>query len=324
MGKKHDFIVKLGMILILMMSVMLFIRNPLETHDRLNQALWNTGHLFFFALLVALLLNQALLVRRSWSVKLLFSVLLSLVLGGLIEVAQYSVGRYMELEDVMQDVLGGLLGFLVVFYFTGSSESDIFKSIAQKKAVTGAFLILIVLLAFYPAYKIVQDNRRMLDDFPLLAGFESADELARWESDFVNQMRFDRQTVIEGDFSLFVEFGVSEYSDITLHAFPGDWRGYGWLNLSIYNDQRDDLLIELKIFDNQHAGNGYAYSDRFNRLLVLIPGWNEVKVSLDDIQSAARNRKVDMQNIAVVSLFVHRPSEPQRIYLDNIYLSEKK
>jgi len=324
MSKKHNFMVKLAMMPTLVMFAMLFIRNPLETYDRLNQALWNTGHLFFFALLVALLLNQASLARRSWPAKLLFSVLLSVMLGSLIEVAQYSVGRYMALEDVVQDILGGLLGFFMVFYFTDSSESGIFKSIVLKRITTGTLLILIVLLAFYPSYKIVQDNRRMQDDFPLLAGFESTDELARWDSDFVNQMRLDKQVVIEGAFSLFVEFGVSEYSDITLHAFSGDWRGYDWLNLSIYNDQSDDLPIELKIFDTQHVGNGYDYSDRFNRLLVLAPGWNEIKVSLDDIQNAARSRKVDLQNIAVVSLFVHRPSEPQRIYLDSIHLSKKE
>ncbi len=324
MSKKYDFMAKLAMMFVLAMSVMLFIRNPLETHDRLNQALWNTGHLFFFALLVVLLLNHESLIRRSWSAKLLFSVLLSLVLGSLIEVVQYSVGRYMALEDVVQDMLGGLLGFFVVFYFTDLSESGLFKSMVLKRVATGTLLILTVLLAFYPAYKIVQDNRRMQDDFPLLAGFEAADELARWDSDFVNRMRLDQDTVIEGVFSLFVEFGVSEYSDITLRALAGDWRGYDWLNFSIYNDQSDNLPIELKIFDTQHAGNGYAYSDRFNRLLVLAPGWNDVEVSLQDIQNAARSRKVDLQNIAVVSLFVHRPSEPLRIYLDNIHLSKKE
>lgn len=324
MSKKHDFMTKLAVISILAMSVMLFIRNPLETHDRLNQALWNTGHLFFFALLVVLLLNHALLVRRSWLAKLLFSVLLSLVLGGLIEVAQYSVGRYMELGDVVQDVLGGLLGFFVVLYFTDSSESGIFKSVVLKKTTTGALLLLIMLLAFYPTYKIVQDNRRMQDEFPVLAGFEVADELARWDSDFVNRMQRDQHTVIEGEFSLFVEFGVSEYSDITLQAFAGDWRGYDWLNFSIYNDQSDDLPIELKIFDSQHVRNGYAYSDRFNRLLMLVPGWNEIRVSLRDIQNSAQNRKVDLQNIAVVSLFIHRPSVPRRVYLDNFHLSKRE
>jgi len=93
MTKKRDFIIKLAVIATLAMAVMLFIRNPLETHDRLNQALWNMGHLFFFALLGMLLLTQTSLARQSWQIKCLFSVLLSLLLGGIIEVIQYSIGR---------------------------------------------------------------------------------------------------------------------------------------------------------------------------------------------------------------------------------------
>jgi len=319
MYKKRDFLTKVAVIVTLVMSVMLFIRNPLETHDRLNQAVWNTGHLFFFALLSALLLTQTALRRYSWSRKLLFTVLLSLVLGGGIEFAQYSIGRYMELQDVLQDILGGLLGFIVVvFYFTDTSAPGVVKSAALKKAVMGAFLILVILLlAFYPALKIVQDNRQMQKRFPLLAGFETNAELARWESDYVNRMELDRRIVKEGGASLRVEFGVSEYSDITLRAFPSDWRGYSRLNMSIYNAQNIDMRLELKIFDQQHVANGYAYSDRFNRPLLLVPGWNEISVRLLDIQNAARNREVDLQNISVIS----RPGKPQTIYLDYIHLS---
>jgi len=325
MTKKRDFIIKLAVIATLAMAVMLFIRNPLETHDRLNQALWNMGHLFFFALLGMLLLTQTSLARQSWQIKCLFSVLLSLLLGGIIEVIQYSIGRNMDFQDILQDMLGGVLGFLVVVFYLDESpvQRGTGRANLKKIALGTSLVVMVVLIAFYPVFKILLDKHRMQADLPLLAGFESSVELARWESDYVNRLELDQRIVKKGVSSLRVEFGVgSEYSDITLRALALDWRGYEWLNISIYNAQADNLAIELKIFDQQHLANGYAYSDRFNRPLRLLPGWNEIKVSLLDIQNAPQQRKIDLHNMAVITLFVQRPKRAQTIYLDNIHLSK--
>jgi len=207
-----------------------------------------------------------------------------------------------------------VLGFLVVVFYLDESpvQRGTGRANLKKIALGTSLVVMVVLIAFYPVFKILLDKHRMQADLPLLAGFESSVELARWESDYVNRLELDQRIVKKGVSSLRVEFGVgSEYSDITLRALALDWRGYEWLNISIYNAQADNLAIELKIFDQQHLANGYAYSDRFNR-----------KVSLLDIQNAPQQRKIDLHNMAVITLFVQRPKRAQTIYLDNIHLSK--
>jgi len=357
---------KMGLVIsgILLMSVMLFAPNPLESYERLNQAFWNTGHLFLFAFLSGLILMQPPLRRCSWQVKLVFCLLLSVLLGGAIELAQYAVGRYMEFNDLLLDILGGLLGFLVVFFYVpqktvlsvseeacsaegggdgkavgggGANKNSANKDSVGKDSVDkeragkgkaggralGAILILLVLvLAFYPVFMIVLDDYRMQRDFPVLAALESVNELPRWEGENVNRLELASTRLKKGRYSLLVEFSVRAYSSITLQSFPADWRGYRWLNISAYNNQADELPVELKVFDQRHTETGYRYADRFNRDLMLQPGWNDIAIDLSDIQNAPQGRKIDLQKMTVISLFVYRQSEPKVIYLDDIHLSK--
>ena len=302
------------------MAVLLFIRNPFESHDRLNQALWNTGHLFFFAFAGWLLLSQTAIGRRGWLAMLTISLLFSLLFGGAIEVAQYRIGRYMEWQDLLTDLLGGLLGFVAALFCQSSQQRP---ALLKTNLRISASMGLIFLLAFYPVFYILLDDYRMAQRFPILADFESANELEHWESDHVARLEIDHAQVAQGHASLRVELSPAEFSAVTLQFFPADWMHYDQLHISVYNSQPEPLPVELKIFDQQHTRNDYRYDDRFNRELLLKPGWNHLKISLRDLYNAPRDRKMDLRNMDVISLFSYRLPAPVTIYLDNIYLSRK-
>lgn len=303
----------------LIMSVMLFTSNPIEGGHRLYQAIWNLGHLVFFLLLTWLLLTQTILNKKKWLIMLLASVSVSLVLGGLIEVAQYSIGRYMELQDLLLDVLGGVLGFLVVASGLPQARRPVWlnSSLIYYSLVTA-----VILMALYPVFKIVLDGFHIKANLPIVANFESEAELGRWGMKHVSHFEIDEQLFSEGESSLFVQYTQGEYPAVTLEYLAANWLSYVNFNFSIHNDQQDELLIELKIFDRVHRQNGYAYDDRYNQELLLKPGWNEFQIPLIKIYKAPLNRDMDLQEMSGISLFINKPDEPKSIHLDNFYLSK--
>ena len=191
-------------ILTLIMSVMLFTSNPVDSTYRLYQGLWNTGHLFFFALLTWIFITQTPLHKRSWLKILVASLLFAFLLGGLIEVLQFIVGRYMEWQDLFTDVLGALLGFLMVQYSVSEDRRVL------KKPIIVLLSMSVLLVAFYPVLNILRDDLQIGDDFPVIANFEAENTLARWDIAYVGKFEIDKQIYIEGQSSAYIEFDLSD------------------------------------------------------------------------------------------------------------------
>ena len=306
-------------IITLIMSVMLFTSNPLDSSLRLYQAIWNTGHLFFFALLTVLLITQASLIRQGRLRILLISLLFGLLLGGLIEVLQFLIGRSMELQDLLTDVLGALLGYLVVL------QLAVFKQRPVHYINSPVIFLLsgiVLVVAFYPVFDVIKDNSMIENDFPIIADFESENTLGRWASRHVGRFEIDHKVYVEGKSSVLVEFEVGRYPRVALDALYRDWSSYNFLNLSIHNDQKDTIDIKLKVYDGKHLLTGAVYSDRFSQLISLDPGWNTLQFKLLDIRNAPKTRPMNLKDIAGISLFIQGPDEVKLIHLDNIYLSK--
>ena len=306
-------------IITLIMSVMLFTGNPFDSSLRLYQAIWNTGHLFFFALLTGLLITQTPLSQQGRMRILLVSLLFALLLGGLIEILQFFIGRSMELLDLFTDVLGALLGYLVVL------QSAVFKQRPVRyinRPVNFLLSGIVLVVAFYPVFDVIKDNSMIESDFPVIADFESENSLDRWGSRHVGRFETDRQIFIEGESSVLIEFEVGRYPRVVLDALYRDWSSYDFLNLSIHNDQKDTVGIKLKVYDMKHLLTGSVYSDRFSQLINLEPGWNTLQFKLLDIRNAPKTRRMNLKDIAGLSLFIQDPDEVKLIHLDNIYLSK--
>lgn len=315
-GKMRNIIIGLTLI----MSVMLFISNPIDSSFRLYQGLWNTGHLFFFALLTWLFITLTPLIERSWLRILVVSLLFGLLLGGLIEVLQFIIGRYMEWQDLFTDMLGALLGFLMVLFSAPEERRSL------NRPVIVLLSIIVLLTAFYPVISIVRDDLRIEADFPVIANFESEDVLARWDNEYVGIFEINHQVYIEGKSSAYIEFELSDevdeyYPGVALEVIYPDWSAYKYLNISIHNDQNTNLDVEVKVYDRLHRQTGYEYSDRFNHEVSLVSGWNNLKINLQDILNAPQGRRMNVDDIAGFSVFIHNPDTVISIHLDNIHLS---
>ena len=304
---------KLINILIAILVFLLFFGGPDYESSRLFQYIWDTGHLFLFSLVVFTILTSRYISDKS-QVKILLAVIFSsLTIGFIIELLQIFYNRDYSLHDVINDVLGALIGY--VLYRLKQENIPLLK---QKRNI--GFLAVLLLSGFYPLMTVILDEYMMRKEFPALANFESSYQLSRWDVKSA-EISLSQKHVREGKHSLKVIFFPDRYPDITLQHFAQDWRGFSKLGFSLFNPvENGPVSIELKIYDKKHVDNGYKYSDRFNHELLLQPGWNDIVLSLDTILKSPETRVMNKEQLKSVSLFLHDISHPLMLFVDEVKL----
>lgn len=85
----------------------------------------------------------------------------------MIKIIRFTIGRYMVWQDPLADLAGGLLEFLVV-----QLSMPVYRRFMNNPVIVLLFVI-VLLIAFYPVYKIVSDDLNIEVVFPVIASFES-------------------------------------------------------------------------------------------------------------------------------------------------------
>lgn len=166
------------------------------------------------------------------------------------------------------------------------------------------------------------DDYNMHQAYPVLADFESALELSRWEVNRA-QLELSSVRVRHGKQALRLTLLPGEYPGIALLQLMHDWREFDFVRFSVYNSLNNVLRMELKIYDVQHLQTGSSYDDRFNRTLDLAPGWNDIEVVMDDVINAPHARRLNILEVKNLSLFVKNLDAPAVLYIDNLRLSKQ-
>ena len=295
------------------LAVLLFAGGPEASDSRNIQAIWNLGHVPLFAGLA--LLGCAAPFARHHSPLWLFiaCTVLALVLGVGIEGLQRLVGRSFDWLDVWRDVLGVYLGLCL---HLASSKSRAWQ---QRMALLGMGGLLL-LAALQPMGLVLLDLYAMQKGFPVLANFETSRELSRWEAERAERTLTYEQ-VRQGRQSLRVVYLAGKFPDVTLREMRGDWMAYQYLHVSVFNTLNIPLMITIKIYDHDHLNRGNHSGDRFDREILMQPGWNDMDIALDDVKNAPADRAMDMDSIAGLSFFLKATNQPVVIYLDDIRLT---
>ena len=292
---------------------LLFVGGPDYESSRLIQYTWDTGHIYLFSAVVyALLASRKIPGEKQLKIIIIITAS-SFAVGFLIEVVQLYFNRDYELHDVLNDVLGALIGYILFRIIQAK------QSLLRQKLKIGILLVLL-LSGFYQLLGVIVDEFMMREEFPVLADFEYINQFSRWDNKRA-KISLSKQHVREGKYSLKVIFLPDEFPDITLQHFPHDWSGFHDIGFSLFNPvENGPVNIELKIYDKEHINNGYAYNDRFNRVFSLHSGWNDIVVSLDDVFNAPAGRMMDMKQIKSFSLFLSDVTKPVNIFIDDIKL----
>lgn len=298
--------------LAVILTILLFVGGPDYESHRIVQQIWDVGHIVLFLMLSYLTLNFIRKYKLSYITQFLIIVALSFIFGLSVELVQLLVGRDFELQDLANDVSGAIIGYFV-YYLLHAKISKLGKIIAALS------IVLLLMISLYPLANVLVDEVKMKNEFPVLSDFESPTQLSRWDVKQAN-LSLHRNHVQQGEYSLQAIFLPDAFPDITLQHFPRDWSGYKNIRFSLYNKAQDPIVIELKIYDEDHMKYGYQYTDRFNRELLLQPGWNNISISLNEIFNSPEKRTMDIARIKSFSLFLKDVTSPVTIFLDDLKL----
>jgi len=294
------------------LSLLLVFGSDEAIPGRSFRALWNLGHVAYFALISLLLLQLPGLKRagrgRRWG--LLLAV--TLLLGGLIEYLQLGTARTADWMDLLRN-FGGTL--LVLAFWPGVRPRR-----PLLRGLCGLLALAWLAWAAWPLATALQDERAARRQFPVLADFTAPFELDRWGGDAGRRIVAD-PALASGPL-LQLALQPRDYSGAGLKWLPADWRGYRRLRIRLYLPGEEPLGLTLRIHDRAHerGPRAYAFSDRFNRSFRLRPGWNELLIPLGDIRAAPARRAMDLSQIADLSLFAAGLKQPRLLYLQRIEL----
>ncbi|MDH4316898.1 MAG: VanZ family protein [Desulfobulbaceae bacterium] len=303
----------IALITILACSPFFFVGGPGYHSSRSFQAIWDLGHIFIFTLLTLVILfhwnrPKSDFVRRYFFY-LLF--LLIFLIGIGVELCQTMVtGRNPDIFDLLRNQLGYIFGYYL-FFIKRLSVSR--RKIYLLHLLMGSLLS----LSCVPLFTGLGDELLARSQFPMLADFESMFEKNRWMDR--RQLRISSDKARSGNHSLLVRLSTATYSGTSLFYFPKNWKGYKLLHFSVFNPNAETLTLHCRIHDKQH---NKKFQDRYHRQFVLQPGWNDLNVSLSDVENAPKTRKMDMTSIEQVGFFFINLPRPQYIYLDHIFLTD--
>lgn len=293
------------------LAVLLFMAGPGYHSPRSLSAAWDLGHVVAFSLWSYLLLawspGRKASPPRQWGVVLMFC----LVAGGTTEGIQSLLGEDVSLGDLLRDVVGG---GITLSWFAPSAK-NLSRGARRTVRSLSAFSLLVACL---PLVAALCDEGIARARFPLLFDSETPFERSRWEGGA--RISVDRSIAFHGEASLRVEMDTSLYSGITLVHFPRNWRGYRFLVLEVFTPSPEGLEVTCRIHDRQHEEGEQRYEDRFNKNFHLRPGWNCIRIDLDEVTRAPVGRTMDLGEIREVGLFASRLPVPRTIFVDYVRL----
>ena len=298
---------------------MLLLLCPMPEMGRFFRYGMDLLHAPFFSAF-AFFLDQKRRARRNENVlhPVLFGVLLCALAVGL-EAAQSWAGRHTTWHDGLSNILGVLAGMLF--------SADYSKERHQRKLVTRLVCILLLISGSIYGVCGVWDTLQAQLKFPVLADFETQNELLRWETKNASLVR-SRQYATSGHFSGAVILEHGRYPGVTMELPAGDWSAYQSLNLDIVWPVSDHhapisqnpnyrFALQIKIEDD---GPCDSFKDRFEETLMLRAGRNQIQIPLAKIVDGPVNRSLRLNRMRRLSLFTTESINRQVLFIDGIRL----
>lgn len=278
-----------------------FIGGPSPYTTPLFGAIWDCGHLVFFAAAIILLHAHLDLSRKqSW----LWVSLGVFVVGGLIEIVQGYVGRDDNWSDVLRDLTGAWLG---LFWLQAASTL-----VWLGRLVALALLLPNLAAIFWAAW----GQLYAVQQFPVLADFESPAQMPGIKGN----VERSGLHYTKGHYGLAIHLTTDKYSGVTFDNFFNSWQGYTRLSCELYNPNPEPLVLTIRVNDVAHELTGNLFNDRFNKTLQLQPGWNHVDINLSDILHAPATRTMNLSEISAIVIFAVQLPKPRDIYMDDLRL----
>lgn len=297
------------------MFTLFFVGGPSYYSSPIYKEFWNIGHIIFFSLSTYQLIM--FFNKKSFIFIASISFGYGLILGSAIELLQSRMNRSMDLHDLYRDILGTLLA--LAFFFYQNKKKQNANNIHYQYLLL--FILSFVLIAIDQKRLVqaIQVKLQAQNNFPMLADFETSNELKQWSG---KNLSLSNKHVLTGLFSMEAKLSAAtKFSGFSLKQMPSDWRGFEYLLINIYNPNENIIKICTKISDVDHDLKNQSYNNRFNQCFSLLGNqWNNIKIPLINIENSPKGRKLEMNNMSQLGLFTSGLKSDKIIYLDGITL----
>lgn len=279
----------------------LFMEGPLSRDAALDRALWDLGHIVYFALAIMALRSR--LDMRTWPHWLAIS-LAVFIISIMLEYLRYDIGHQQDWSDIERNLVGAWLG---IFWFNAGTP----QVWTGRIIATGLFAhqLSLVILAALTIF-------RLDAQLPRLGSFENDYELAWWDG----PVSLSDERAWQGRRSLAVALDAGEYQSVRMISPPRDWSAYNRLSLAIYNAKLTPLTLTVRIDDHRSLDSNVAFGQRFNESFIVEYGWNLVQIPLHPPEDFNGEQLIDLSDIAQLEIFAVDLTQPRRIHLDQLRL----
>jgi hypothetical protein len=153
----------------------------------------------------------------------------------------------------------------------------------------------------------------------VLFDFESLSELDQLEWNCHTMYSISGEHPSHGSKSLKLELYPSarpDYPGLTPILKERNWSAYKVLSFDIYNPQKHEAPIAIRIDDREYP----EYPDRYNKSIILQPGANHLSIPLNTAITSGTLRRLDLREIHNFLIFMAYPEKRVVLYVDYIRL----
>lgn len=235
--------------------------------------------------------------------RLVVAFALSVLIGAAVELVQASSGRGASAFDLLTDASGAAFLLAVVSWRRSTVGSNGRRAISAAIAAISAGVILAPLAEVAAAYRNrSEDWPSLISEAQLSAGrfINATGGRLFWAKLPADWAAPANQSALELRFS-----GRGTPTIRWVEPWP-DWRDYSALEIDIVNPDDRHLRWMLRVHDALH---NQRHSDRFN-LPIDLPARSRlvVRVALEDVARAPKDRRLDLSRIRGVALFERHPA----------------
>jgi hypothetical protein len=234
-----------------------------------------------------------------------------------IEIIQPLTGR----SESLTDLLNGLAGIALAAIYLAIRHTP-------RKLLSAALFTLLATTAIatvlLPAWEESAGMRWRSHNFPLLADFETDDELKLWIGSGLGNhhpegsgLQRVKQHATHGEYALQVATEKSaKWPGVRLLNAKQDWSQKTTLAFDIWNDG-PPFTLAIRIDDDfPHR----TFEDRYNTTRTIQPGANHITIPTSEIQNTPKNRRLNLHAIQRTIFFTDDPTADHTFYLDHIRL----
>ena len=271
---------------------------------------------------VAMLL-AALLKRKQGSApdgpRYLLAFALALGLGAVIEYVQSLTGRPASAFDMASNAAGAAIGIGLLALHEGAGRRRPLTRPARWVLVCAAIVGLV-----FATWRPLEAARAYLDRaqrFPVIAAFDGPRDLyfattqglaadvvplpARWAG-------------APDEHALRIRYDAHRPPAVQITEPGPDWAGFRAIALDVTNAADVELHLVLRILD---AGHDWSHEDRLNQALTVPARTRStIRIPLETVRLAPKDRPMDLSRIANVMIFGHGPIAPGELYVSRVWL----